>query len=236
MLWHGAASDADAPLLLCLHGRAEGAIAFVRTSGIGPAAAAAGFRVAVPQGSGLVADWIVERDLDAIGALTMGLHAAGRCVLIGMSQGARLAAALVRARPDDFVGMVAVAGVPGPLPRTGRGPARLYVHGDLDSVVPAPVAADHVAAVAAAAGCGPREFSGQVAGVDRAAEDSGVAARTVYPHPGGADVSLVRLPAGGHVWPGSPEPQPGRFGPVAPWPATAAVIAFASRCVAGASG
>jgi poly(3-hydroxybutyrate) depolymerase len=234
LLWQTSGSAGSGPLLLCLHGRAEGAVAFARSSGIGPAAASAGFAVAIPQARGLVADWDLDRDVPAITELGAGLPArVSECVVVGMSQGARLAAALLRERPDDFAGLVAVAGVPGPMPRRGRPHACLYIHGDRDPVVPVRTVVDHVAAVAAATGCGPGEPGDQVRGVDERDTSSAV---TLYRHPLGTDVSLVRLAAGGHVWPGTHEPHPRRFGPVVSWPATAAVIAFAARCVAGASG
>jgi poly(3-hydroxybutyrate) depolymerase len=237
LLWQGDASGDGGPLLLCLHGRAEGAIAFARTTAIGPAAASAGFRVAIPQGGGMVADWDVERDVDAISRLTDGLLAPGSaCVVVGMSQGARLAAALLSERPDRFSGLAAVAGVPGPVPAAGRAHPRLYVHGDLDAVVPVREVEDHVATVAAAAGCGPGAPGGPVEGIDQAVEHGRNAATTVFPHPGGSDITLVLLAAGGHVWPGAAEPQRRRFGTVVSWPATTAVLAFARRCVAGTSG
>jgi poly(3-hydroxybutyrate) depolymerase len=234
LLWQADGSAGGGPLLLCLHGRAEGAVALARSSGIGPAAASAGFAVAVPQGRGLVADWDLDRDVQAISEMRAGLPVpVDACVVVGMSQGARLAAALLREHPHDFAGLVAVAGVPGPVPRQGRAHARLYIHGDLDPVVPVRTLVDHVAVVAAETGCGPGEHGGRVPGVGESATDS---ALTVYRHPLGAEISLVRLAAGGHVWPGTHEPHPRRFGPVVSWPATAAVIAFAARCVAGASG
>lgn len=237
LLWQGGRSDADGPLLLCLHGRAEGAIAFARTTAIGPAAASAGFRVAIPQGGGMVADWDVERDVDAIGLLIDSLPVpAGACVVVGMSQGAQLAAALLRERPDQSSGMAAVAGMPGPLPAAGRAHPRLYVHGDLDAVVPVREVEDHVASVAAASGCGPGAPGGLVEGIDQAVADGQNAATTVFPHPVGSDITLVRLAAGGHIWPGAEEPQRRRFGTVVSWPATAAVLAFARRCVARTSG
>ncbi len=223
-------------MLLCLHGRGEGAIAFARTTAMGPAAISAGFRVAIPQGRGMVADWDVERDLEPIIGLVGALAGpGGACVVVGMSQGARLAAALLRERPDQFSGLVAVAGTPGLLPASGRSHPRLYVHGDLDLAVPVREVVDHVAAVAAATGCGPGSPGGPVEGVDEV-DDRRNAATTVFPHPQGSDVTLVRLPGGGHVWPGAAEPQPRRFGTVVSWPATAAVLAFARRCVAGTSG
>jgi pimeloyl-ACP methyl ester carboxylesterase len=234
LLWRANGSADNEPLLLCLHGRAEGAVALARSSGIGPAAVAAGFAVAVPQGRGLVADWDPDRDLQAISELRAHLPVSvSACVVVGMSQGAQLAAALLRERPDDFAGLVAVAGVPGPMPKPGSAHPRLYIHGDQDEVVPVRTVVEHVAAVAADSGCGPGGPDGRVPGVGEPAAGNAI---TVYRHPLGADVSLVRLAAGGHVWPGTHEPHPRRFGPVVSWPATAAVIAFAARCVAGASG
>lgn len=237
LLWQGDASGDGDPMLLCLHGRAEGAIAFARTTAIGPAAASAGFRVAIPQGRGTVADWDVERDVEAIALLIDSLPApSGACVVVGMSQGARLAGLLLSERPDQFAGLVAVAGVPGPVPATGRAHPRLYVHGDLDAVVPVREVEDHVASVAATSGCGPGAPGGPVEGIDQAVDDGQNAATTVFPHPDGYDITLVRLAAGGHVWPGAEEPQRRRFGTVVSWPATAAVLAFARRCVARTSG
>jgi len=237
LLWQDDTSGRGGPLLLCLHGRGEGAIAFARTTNMGPAATSAGFRVAIPQGQGMVADWDDdERDLEPISGLVDDLAAPdAACVVVGMSRGAGLAAALLHARPDQYSGLVAVAGTPGPLPTPGLGHPRLYVHGDLDRAVPVREVVDHVAAVAAATGCGPGESGGPVEGVD-AVYDRSNAATTVFPHPHGSDVTLVRLPGGGHVWPGAAEPHPRRLGTVVSWPATAAVLAFARRCVAGTSG
>jgi poly(3-hydroxybutyrate) depolymerase len=237
LLWQGESLEDGASLLLCLHGRAEGAIAFARTTAIGPAATSVGFSVAIPQGRGMVADWDHDRDVEAISLLIDRLPGPPRsCVVVGMSQGARLGAALLRGRPEQFAGLVAVAGVPGPLPARGQAHARLYVHGDLDPVTPVCEVVEHVAVVADAAGCGRGVSGGTVDGTDGVDEDGSTVAVTVFPHPSGSDVRLVRLPAGGHVWPGTAEPQRRRFGTVVSWPATAAVLAFARRCVDGTSG
>jgi phospholipase/carboxylesterase len=96
-----------------------------------------------PEGAGPIGD-AADRVAVTLGELTRRFPTRGRPIVVGFSQGAAVAFALVARHPDRVAGAVPIAGwlppalLPAALPSgaNGAGPMVLSIHGDVDDRVP----------------------------------------------------------------------------------------------------
>jgi polyhydroxybutyrate depolymerase len=195
------------PLVLDVHGLAEGAQIHTAMSEASTFAEAEGFVVAFPHGRFDPVRWDAAdqtdgnedlRFVDAIVA-TLGDELCldeSRVYAMGLSYGGFMTSLLSCARSDTFAAVAPVAGVRAPEPcEQERAVPILAFHGTADAILPYGPYPGFVATWAARNGCDPDP-------VDTPVTDEVV--HRVYDCPRGADVELYTVLEGGHTWPGSP--------------------------------
>ena len=192
-----------APLVMSIHGFAEGSVIHTQMSEMGPIADANGIVVVYPQGLGSPPRWdnrIGSPDLAYIGhvldEVERDLCIDRRRVFVqGLSMGAFMTSSVA----CQYAGRVAAVGmVAGMLDVPGCAPSRkvpaVTFHGTEDTFVPFGPIPGNVAAWAERNHCAtqPRE--------DFVADDVTL---VKYLCPVGAEVGFYRIAGGGHAWPGS---------------------------------
>jgi polyhydroxybutyrate depolymerase len=220
------------PLVVELHGLAEGAAVAAQMSQLDTIGEREGFVMAYPNGSGTPVRWnqhldahpnhdleLISTMLDTLGAdLCIDL---ARVYATGLSYGAIMSSALACAMPDRFAAIAPVAGVEHPV---GCDPGRpvpvLAMHGTADPIllfnggVGDLAAALHGGAPAAPTAPPDLHGPGYPAAVAAWADANGCGAATdkrrsahvierVYDCDADAEVRFLIVEGGGHSWPGS---------------------------------
>jgi polyhydroxybutyrate depolymerase len=221
------------PLVLDLHGYAEGATLHTAFSGLGPYGDEKGFVTVTPQGRGAVPRWDAAVDTEDTTFLEAVLDDAERALCIdldrvyvaGMSMGAFMTSALVCTDADRFAAAAPVAGI---RDVKGCAPSRpvpvVAFHGTDDQIVAydggyGPGVANLPNGAGGTIGPGAvdatkdepsiEEITAAWAGRNRCKDDpsSDLVAADVtllsWSCPRGAEVELYRVEGGGHSWPGS---------------------------------
>ena len=232
------ASAASVPLVLELHGRGIEAARFDQLTGFGALAGEAGFALAMPQAVGEI--WNDGRDAaperlrpDDVGYLTAVIDDASarapidarRVYVVGMSNGAAMAARLTCERADRIAGLGQVAGTAGVSVAAAWHPARpvpiLSIHGSGDNVAP------YLGGVrrglrgrimirrAIAASVGLDDWARFWVAANGATDGPSVSnlppdttIRSWHGPSPASDVVFYRIESGGHTWPGSHIPLP----------------------------
>lgn len=230
------------PVVVDLHGHAEGAIRHATSTRFAQLGATEGFVTVTPQGSGMVARWHVVDDspdvrflLDLIDRLAVQPDIdPGRIYLTGMSNGGVMATALAATRRAHIAAIGPVAGIwNAPVAALADMVPAVIVHGTDDRIVgysggidsaetrlDTPPVEETVAAYATHNGCDPSPTVEQVA-----ADVERWSYRRPPPAAGGA-VDFIRVLGGGHAWPGSVPVNPKRWGTTSEFDATAAIWRF----------
>ena len=134
------------PLVVDLHGLAEGAVLHAQTSQFGPKAASTGFIAVFPNGTGSPVSWDISpkkpnADLDFIRAMLSQLEAnlcvdTSRVYATGLSDGAFLTSLLACTMANTFAAFAPVSGLFVPSPcHPARRVAILTFHGTADPIV-----------------------------------------------------------------------------------------------------
>ena len=219
-----------APILIALHGGGGSARQFARSAGLSAPANGAGFAVIYPEGTGRLPTWnagyccgAAARQgvddvafLDAVvadAARRFGLDA-GRLYATGMSNGAIMAETYAALRPGRLRAVAGVAGTMDTRLHVVTAPVPLlHIHGTEDDMVPlaggrgqrsltrtdfAPVASVEAAFLAPYAMLARSERH-----IDRLADGTRVTERNYTDDRGIAQVRILTVEGGGHVWPGS---------------------------------
>lgn len=218
------------PLLISLHGGGSNAIDHLAMTGLAAACAAGGVILAVPNGTGSAANiltwnagtccgYAVQNQIDDVGFLGQLLTKLvqdysvdmARVTLNGFSNGAMMAYRIAA----QLGGMYGVCGVGATIPRgfAPIGKVRvLHVHGRQDKASPwngglgvsrefdAVGVGDHMHQWCAANGA--NYLAGDIRPIPGVPESDAI--EIVYP--GGIETRLIRLPTGGHTWPGGSMP------------------------------
>lgn len=230
------------PIVVDLHGHAEGAIRHAASTRFGALGVREGFVTVTPQGSGLVARWHVDAgssDARFLLALIDALAARdnvdpARIFLTGMSNGAAMATSLAAWRPAQIAAIGPVAGIwNAPVAAEAGAVPAVIVHGTDDRIVgyeggidstetqiDTPPIETTVAAYALRNGCVlPPAVDVIAPGVE--------CWRYRRPAPaGGGAVDFIRVLGGGHTWPGAAPVDPQRWGATSSFDATAAIWSF----------
>jgi polyhydroxybutyrate depolymerase len=221
------------PLVLDLHGYAEGATIQAALSGIGPFGDTKGFVTITPQGLGSVPRWQVGVDTDDTAFIELVLDDAERALCIdedrvyvtGLSMGAFMTSALACSDADRFAAAAPVAGIRDVEEcEPSRAVPVVAFHGTDDQIVAydggyGPGVADLPNGSGGTIGPGAvdatsdepsiQEITATWAGrngcADGPAADEVAAdvTRLSWSCPRSADVELYRVNGGGHSWPGS---------------------------------
>lgn len=194
------------PLVVDLHGLAEGALVHTRMSEASTTAEREGFVVAFPQGRFDPVRWDAEDRTDANEDLrfideilaTLGGDLCidvSRVYAMGLSYGGFMTSLLVCARADTFAAVAPVAGLRAlePCDQAATVPI-LSFHGTEDAILPFAPYEAAAATWASRNGCAPSP-------VDHVRTDE--VTHRIWDCPAGADVEMFVLPGGGHSWPGS---------------------------------
>ncbi len=213
------------PLALIFHGYKETPATMALDSGLNEKADQAGFLAVYPAGLGNQTSWnagrccnAVSKDVEFVKALLKDVAAmtnvdAKRVYAVGMSNGAMMANRLACEMPDQ---VAAIASVAGTLMLDGCTPHRaipvIHFHGTADNVIgyeggnlagqPVTSVAKHV------------EFWVENNKANKTPEVSTLSAAPLAVHQkrhppmgaGSAEVVLVEIVGGGHLWPGRPRP------------------------------
>lgn len=239
-----AASAARRPVVIDLHGHAEGAIRHATSTRFAELGIDAGFITVTPQGSGMVARWHIGAGSPDARFLLGLIDAmagrddvdAGRIYLTGMSNGGVMATALAAWRPWQIAGIGPVAGIWNAPTAADAGvhavPA-VIVHGTEDRIVgytggidaaeariDTPAVEMTVAAYALRNGC---LLEPAVESLAPDVERWSYRRRT--PAAGGA-VDFIRVLGGGHTWPGAAPVNAERWGTTSSFDATTAIWRF----------
>lgn len=230
------------PVVVDLHGHAEGAIRHATATGFAELGIREGFLTVTPQGSGLVSRWNIRAGSPDVAFLFDLLDTLAvrddidptRIFLTGLSNGGVMATSLAAWRPEQIAGIGPVAGIWNPPVAAGADtvPA-VIVHGTGDRIVAyegridsaearieTPPIEETVAAYALRNGCtGPPVVELIERDVERWSYRRGRLAT------GGA-VDFIRILGGGHTWPGAPPVDPQRWGTTSTFDATAAIWRF----------
>lgn len=221
------------PLVLDLHGLAEGAQVHTSMSDFGTLAKSEGFVVAFPNGTGEPVRWDANpasdpnQDLAYFDQLLERLEAdlcidTSRVYVTGLSYGAIMTSFLTCERADDFAAVAPVAGIT--VPESGCAPSRpmpvITFHGTADPILKFNGGVD-LGAISGGDGATtttvPADLSGPgyPAAVQAWAERNGCdptptdtdigpdVVHRVYDCPPDAAVELYIVVGGGHAWPGS---------------------------------
>lgn len=197
------------PLVIAIHGYAEGAQIHTITTQYQPLADAEGFVTVFPQALGNPAAWnpaLGGADVAYVTQVLDEIEAAAcidtsRVFVSGYSMGAFMTSSLACTLADRVAAVAPVAGLRNP---AGCAPARpiplLSFHGTVDPLVPFSTVPGPIAAWAARNGCDPAPVETPAGG-----DDVATIARVTYACEGGdaAPVELYRIDGGGHGWPGS---------------------------------
>jgi poly(3-hydroxybutyrate) depolymerase/protocatechuate 3,4-dioxygenase beta subunit len=196
------------PLVIALHGLAEGSVIHQSMTEYAPRADANGFAVVYPQALGSPAAWNLSATSPDITFVTQVLDEieASMCVdtnrvfVSGFSLGGFLTSLLMCGPLSERVAAAApIAGMRNP---AGCAPERpvpaITFHGTLDNWVPFSSAPPAVEAWAGRNGCDATPTETAVPGDDVVTID-----HIVYSCPDGADVEWYEITGGGHAWPGS---------------------------------
>lgn len=236
------AGPARRPVVIDLHGHAEGAIRHAAATGFAELGIHEGFVTVTPQGSGLVARWHIGADSADVRFLRQLIDQlaaredvdAERIYATGMSNGGVMATLLAASASARIAAIGPVAGVWNPpVARAAVAVAAVIVHGTLDRIVAyeggidsaearidTPPVEVSVAALAARNGCAAAPT------VELLEPDvERWSYRRPPPSTGGA-VDFVRILGGGHTWPGATPVNPDRWGRTSSFDATAAIWRF----------
>ncbi len=236
------ASPHHRPVVVDLHGHAEGAIRHAGSTRFGDLGLREGFVTVTPQGSGMVARWDIGAGspdarflLDLLDAVAGRADVdADRIYVTGMSNGGVMATALATWRPADIAGIGAVAGIwNAPTTASAGAVPAVIVHGTGDRVVrwdggiesaqtriDTPPVEATVTAYALCNGCTlPPAVDSLAPDVERWSY------RRRAPAVGGA-VDFLRVIGGGHTWPGAAPVNADRWGRTSSFDATAAIWRF----------
>lgn len=196
------------PLVVAIHGLAEGAVLHQQMTEYPALAAEEGFALAFPQGLGSPARWnaaLGSDDVALIGDMLDELEATmcldlDRIYVSGFSMGAFMTSAVACTYADRVAAVAPVAGMQNP---AGCAPSRpvpaITFHGTADTWVPYGPTPANASAWAARNGCVGSPTEEFVAADD-------IVEITLLSHPCGpeaAAVELYRIDQGGHSWPGS---------------------------------
>ncbi|HEY8787905.1 MAG TPA: PHB depolymerase family esterase [Actinopolymorphaceae bacterium] len=230
------------PVVIDLHGHAEGAIRHATSTRFGELGIRDGFVTVTPQGSGMVARWHMGAGSPDVRFLFDLIDAVAdrhdvdpeRIYVTGMSNGGVIAATLAASRPARIAAIGPVAGIwNAPIASTARAVPAVIVHGTEDRIVgyeggidsaqarmDTPPIEDTVAAYALHNGCLlPPTVEKVAPDVERWSY------RRPPPAAGGA-VDFIRVIGGGHTWPGATPVNPERWGTTSSFDATAAIWRF----------
>jgi len=236
------AAVARRPVVIDLHGHAEGAIRHATSTRFAELGVSEGFVTVTPQGSGMIARWHVGVDSPDVRFLLDLLEAVAgrddvdpeRIYFTGMSSGGVMATALAAWRPAQIAAIGPVAGIwNAPISAEADAVPAVIVHGTEDRIVgydggidsaqarmDTPPIEETVAAYALRNGCRlPPAFEKPAPDVERWSY------RREPPATGGA-VDFIRVLGGGHTWPGATPVDPERWGPTSSFDATAAIWQF----------
>jgi polyhydroxybutyrate depolymerase len=230
------------PVVVDLHGHAEGAIRHAAATRFAELGLREGFVTVTPQGTGMVARWHIGPDsadvrflIQLIGDLAARVDVdPDRIFLTGMSNGGVMATSLAASGRTRIAAIGPVAGIWNPpvASATEVVPA-VIVHGTLDRIVDysggidsaqaridTPPIEATVAALARRNGCVAEPT------VDLLAPDvERWSYRRPLPATGGA-VDFLRVLGGGHTWPGATPVDPERWGSTSSFDATGAIWRF----------
>jgi len=239
---HVTAGVSRRPVVVDLHGHAEGAIRHATSTRFGELGVSEGFVTVTPQGSGMVARWHIGAGtpdarflLDLIDAMADRADVdPARIYLTGMSNGGVMAATLAASRPAQIAAIGPVAGIwNAPIAAEADAVPAVIVHGTEDRIVgydggidaaevrmDTPPIGDSVAAYALRNGCllSPA--------VERLAPDVERWSYRRQPPVTGGAVDFIRVLGGGHTWPGATPVNPERWGTTSSFDATAAIWRF----------
>lgn len=234
------------PVVVDLHGHAEGAIRHATSTRFGELGVSQGFVTVTPQGSGMVARWNIAAAstdtrflLDLIEVVARRDEVdADRIYLTGMSNGGVMATSLASWRPAQIAGIGPVAGIWNAPAATSAATSAdavpaVVVHGTDDRIVrweggidsaeariDTPPIEETVAAYAIRNGCALPPV------VELLAPDI---ERWSYRRPSataGGAVDFIRVIGGGHTWPGAAPTNPERWGRTSSFDATTAIWRF----------
>jgi polyhydroxybutyrate depolymerase len=221
------------PLVLQLHGRGIAAVQFDRLTGFGEVAGEQGFALAMPSAVGEI--WNDGRDAapggmrpDDVGYLAAVIDDAvarpaidsRRVYVVGMSNGATMAARLACERADRIAAFAQVAGTVGADVAATRRPARpvpiLSIHGTADDYAPYEGGARHTlrGRIVLRHAVGPSlgvdewarfwvEANGALDGPVVSELPPDTIIRTWHGPSPCSDVAFYRIEGAGHTWPGS---------------------------------
>jgi polyhydroxybutyrate depolymerase len=236
------AAVARRPVVVDLHGHAEGAIRHATSTRFGELGIGEGFVTVTPQGSGMVARWRMRAGspdvrflLDLIDAVADRHYVdPERIYLTGMSNGGVMATALAASRPTHIAAIGPVAGIwNAPIAAEADAVPAVIVHGTEDHIVgydggidaaearmDTPPIEETVAAYALRNGCR------LPPAVEQLAPDVERWSYRRHPPATGGAVDFIRVLGGGHTWPGAEPVNPQRWGTTSSFDATAAIWRF----------
>jgi polyhydroxybutyrate depolymerase len=230
------------PVVVDLHGHAEGAIRHAAATRFAELGARQGFITVTPQGSGMLARWHIEAGsadvrflLDLLDTLAARDDVdAARIYLTGMSNGGVMATSLAAWRSSQIAAIGPVAGIWNPpVEKSAAAVPAVIVHGTDDRVVrydggidsaeariDTPPIEETVAAYAVRNGCDRSPV------VEDLAPDVERWSYRRRPPAGGGAVDFIRVLGGGHTWPGARPVNAERWGTTSTFDATAAIWRF----------